>query len=371
MTNCKKNINKMKRLNVLGIISMFLLTLVFSCTTEKDEDLFIIDPVEPGKVFSDTVSVHLDSNLYLATRIKLYGDSAEVASKISYTTSFSKVIFKGLQLKKVKDNVEEFILCCKAKSAGIDTIFIKIEDVKVATYAVKIIAPEKPVNPKPLYTIDSLLTPTINGEYVKHKYYQLSYIEKYEGAEWVSHLLTKAMVKGTVERDDDFRADPLVKTGTADENDYSGTGYDRGHLCPAGDMKISETAMSESFFMSNMSPQNSSFNRGMWSRVEDIQRELATAEDSVIIISGPIFKDNIETIGKTTKITVPGYYFKIVYDITGEQKMTAWLFPNKKLNKGDGYNPEDFIVSVDKIEQETGIDFFRQLPDEIENKLEK
>ncbi len=90
---------------------------------------------------------------------------------------------------------------------------------------------------------------------ITHTAYSLNYSEDHEQAAWVAYKLTAEKVSGTCERTDDFRPDPMVMTGSAELSDYRGSGYDRGHLAPAGDMKWSPTAMSESFYMSNMSPQ--------------------------------------------------------------------------------------------------------------------
>ena len=109
--------------------------------------------------------------------------------------------------------------------------------------------------------------PIIGEQIVNHLGYSLSYNEKNEQASWVAYELTADQVRGTVKRKDSFRSDPLIKTGSASLSDYKGSGYDRGHLAPAADMKWSTTAMSESFFMSNMSPQLPGFNRGIWKKL--------------------------------------------------------------------------------------------------------
>ena len=104
-----------------------------------------------------------------------------------------------------------------------------------------------------------LLPTSTTGQVVTHTFYTLSYSEPHEQAEWVFYELTPALVNGSTPRKDDFRPDPLVSTTSAQLSDYRGSGFDRGHLCPAGDMKINHTAMSETFFMSNMSPQVAGF----------------------------------------------------------------------------------------------------------------
>ena len=121
----------------------------------------------------------------------------------------------------------------------------------------------------------------INGEQlVTHLGYSLSYNEKHEQANWVFYELTIDEVLGSIKRKDQFRADPNIKTGSASLSDYKRSGYDRGHLAPAADMKWSSKAMSESFFMSNMSPQTPSFNRGIWKKLENLVRKWAVENKS-------------------------------------------------------------------------------------------
>ncbi len=108
-----------------------------------------------------------------------------------------------------------------------------------------------------------LLPTSTTGQIVEHTYFTLSYSEDHEQAEWVYYELTPMLINGTQARTDNFRPDPKVSTVSAQLSDYKGSGYDRGHLCPAGDMKLNKTAMSETFYLSNMSPQEASFNRGI------------------------------------------------------------------------------------------------------------
>lgn len=208
-------------------------------------------------------------------------------------------------------------------------------------------------------------TPKSTGEIVKHNYYSFAYSETHEQPLWVLYELTPSMVNGSTKRTDDFRADPKVSTTSATLTDYKGSGYDRGHLCPAADMKQSHVAMSETFYLSNMSPQNASFNRGIWKSLESTVRSWAISENGVWVVTGAVFKDNIETIG-SNDVTVPGYYYKVIYDQTDEKKMIALVLPNKKGEK----QLSEYVVTVDQVEELTGIDFFPQLDDQIENKLE-
>ena len=114
--------------------------------------------------------------------------------------------------------------------------------------------------------------PKPEGEIIRHKYYTLSYNEDHEQANWVHYRLNPTFLNGTTPRINSFKVDPNVSTKSAELSDYKGSGYDRGHLAPAGDMKYSKESMIESFFMSNMSPQNPSFNRGIWRKLEEAIR---------------------------------------------------------------------------------------------------
>ena len=206
-----------------------------------------------------------------------------------------------------------------------------------------------------------------NGFLIQHQHYALSYVEEHEQAEWVAYELTKAEVLSNIaDRTDDFREDPLILTGSASLGDYRRSGYDRGHLAPAGDMGFSEVAMSESFFMSNMSPQNRKFNRGVWRELEDDVRDWAVANGNLYVVTGPVFGNNPEEIGENG-VSVPDYYYKVLLDYQApEIKAIGFLLPNQDISE----SPQDFVESIDDIEAYTGIDFFPELPDEIEEELE-
>ena len=175
---------------------------------------------------------------------------------------------------------------------------------------------------------DNLLPTSTTGAIIHHTYYCLSYDEAHEQAEWVYYELIPGMITGSIERTDNFRPDPNVSTGSAELIDYKGSGYDRGHLAPAGDMKSSRTAMSNSFYMSNMSPQEPSFNRGIWKTLEATVRTWAISSGKVYVATGPVFQNNKGSIG-TNQVTVPGHYYKVVYD-PSEEKMIGLVLPHEK-----------------------------------------
>jgi endonuclease G, mitochondrial len=206
--------------------------------------------------------------------------------------------------------------------------------------------------------------PKSGGEIVKHKYYTLSYNEAHEQANWVHYKLNPAFLSGSTPRTDSFKSDPLVSTESATKSDYKGSGYDRGHLAPAADMKYNSLAMLESFYMSNMSPQNPSFNRGIWKRLESLVRGWGEKFEIYVSTAGVLGSNNIGAIGKN-RVTIPSKYYKVIY-APNKNIMIGFLLSNAK-QSGSLYS---YTVSVDKIESLTGIDFFSELPDNIEEELE-
>ena len=212
----------------------------------------------------------------------------------------------------------------------------------------------------------SLLPTTSKGYVINHTYYTLSYSEANRQAEWVFYNLTPALINGTQTRTDDFRVDPLVKNNPVKSTDYTGSGYDRGHLCPAADMTLNLNAMSETFYMSNMSPQAPSFNRGIWSTLEDRVRTWALEKNGVYVVTGPILNNSCGAINNGT-IAVPCAYYKIIYKDNGTEQMAIALMLN---NQGSSANLITFVCTIDQVEALTGINFLSALPDNIENKLE-
>jgi len=206
--------------------------------------------------------------------------------------------------------------------------------------------------------------PKSEGEIIRHKYYILSYNEDHEQANWVHYKLNPTFLNGTTPRINSFKVDPKVSTKSAELIDYKGSGYDRGHLAPAGDMKYSRESMIESFFMSNMSPQDPSFNRGIWRRLEETIRKWGKSSEIFISTAGVLNIKNLGSIGGN-KVTIPSKYYKVIYS-PKNNSMIGFLLSNK----GSSSELKSFMVSIDSIESITGIDFFHELPNEIENSLE-
>ena len=165
-----------------------------------------------------------------------------------------------------------------------------------------------------------------DGIRVDYKHYCLGFNKEHKQANWVYYELGSANLTGKASRKNDFRVDPKISRWSATPDDYKRSGYDRGHLCPAADMSFNAKAMSETFYMSNMSPQVPMFNRGIWKELEEHVRNRARKE-KLYVVTGPIFKSNKGAIGKG-KVTVPGYYYKLFYS-PSKQQMIAYVLPNE------------------------------------------
>ena len=206
------------------------------------------------------------------------------------------------------------------------------------------------------------------GQVIQRTGYTLAYDKKTKTPQWVAWELTKEETKGNHERTDKFLPDPNVEGAKVVTTDYTGSGYDRGHMAPAGDMKWSKKAMEESFYMSNICPQIHHLNTGDWNELEANTRKWARRYGSVYVTCGPIYNGSRRTqyIGKN-RVKVPDAFFKVIL-IQSPKKTCAlgFFFENEA-----GQRPlNEYLVSVDYLEQTTGIDFFPALPDELENVLE-
>ena len=196
---------------------------------------------------------------------------------------------------------------------------------------------------------------SLADQIIKHTAFSLAYSEKHEQASWVQYKLYKSKLETLqVVRNNKFRQDSKVSTGSANLKDYKKSGYDRGHIAPCADFTYSNTTMLESFLMSNMSPQLPSFNRGKWKVLESRVREYALRYDSLLIITGPVLYsiNNHLTIGENN-VTIPEFYFKIIFDLK-EFTSVSYLMPNIKIENAI----DNYIVSIDSIESVTKIDFF-------------
>ena len=201
---------------------------------------------------------------------------------------------------------------------------------------------------------------------IHHNGYTVSYNKDLKIPNWVSYELTRQETKGKEKRSDNFIADPLVKGTIATNADYARSGYDKGHMAPAADMKWSPEVMKESFYFSNMCPQRPQLNRRGWKNLEEKIRDWAIADSAVIVICGPIIERESKTIGKN-KVAVPQQFFKVVLSpFVKPVRGIGFLFNNRQ-----AVEPlSTYAVTIDSIEKLTNMDFFSPLPDEIENEVE-
>lgn len=219
--------------------------------------------------------------------------------------------------------------------------------------------------------LNNIELPTIldgrSDRVITHKGYTVSYNYDWKIPNWVAYELTATEVQGEVPRYDKFKPDPMVPQNvTATTNDYKYSGYDRGHMAPAADMKWDEQAMRESFYLSNICPQNPNLNGGVWKDLEEQVRDLASQKGNIFVVCGPIVNDISTTIGEN-KVVVPQAFFKVLLQKDDNEIHTiGFIYENKS-----GKKPmSTYAMSVDEIEEITNIDFFPSLPNKIEKKTE-
>lgn len=204
-----------------------------------------------------------------------------------------------------------------------------------------------------------------------------SIIKEYEGftvdfnpenktPNYVAWILQGEETEGASARSNKFWTDKDLK-GCPDTRDYSRSGYDRGHMCPAGEQKWSDEAMHNSFVMANICPQKHELNTGAWKTLEDKERTWAKRDGAIVIIAGPIYdSSDTETIGYA-KVRVPSAFFKVLLaPYANPMRAIGFVYPNMKCEG----NMSNYAVTVDDVEKMTGLDFFSTLPDDIENDIE-
>jgi endonuclease G len=208
-------------------------------------------------------------------------------------------------------------------------------------------------------------------ELIEHPGHMLVYEEKHEQARWVAHIASPDLIVGNLARIDSFLPDPLVRTGTAVTADYWYSGYDRGHLVPSADMRWNQTALAATYLYSNISPQLPDLNRNSWAELEDwVRRYVNYSKRRVFVVTGPVLLDGLPTMqkeGRKNEVSIPERFFKVIADLDGpEPKAIAFLQSNGK----NEYPTISYAVSVDSVEQVSGIDFFPALDDALEARIE-
>lgn len=201
---------------------------------------------------------------------------------------------------------------------------------------------------------------------IRRKAYITSYNKETKLPNWVAWHLTSDHADGVYKRISKYFEDYDVPTPRATDEDYRGSGWTHGHMCPAGDNKWDIKAMEESNILTNICPQDGQLNTGVWNRIEQDCRKWAKRYGDIFIVCGPVLLNvEHETIGNN-KIVVPEAFFKVVLCLNPKPKAIGFVIRNN-----DGSKKRDnYINTIDEVERITGIDFFPSLPDEVENAVE-
>ncbi|MCM1369623.1 MAG: DNA/RNA non-specific endonuclease [Candidatus Amulumruptor caecigallinarius] len=213
----------------------------------------------------------------------------------------------------------------------------------------------------------NVIIPNPGGSTVKdYEGFRLSFNHDNHTPDWVAWELLASETAGPTKRYSKFWQDTSLR-GCAETNDYTKSGYDRGHMCPAADQKWSEEAMRDCFSLANICPQNHSLNSGAWSTLEKKERLWAQRDKSLVIVAGPIYSpEDTKRIGNTG-VRVPSAFFKAILALNADKpRAIAFVYPNMT-SPG---NMANYAMSVDELEQLTGYDFFAALDDETEAAVE-
>ena len=231
--------------------------------------------------------------------------------------------------------------------------------VPVGTNSTKHLAPKAEDSKK---AINSELQST--DDVIEYLGYSVSYNKERKIPNWVSYELLASETDGPYSRKGkNFRQDPSLRLPQAEDNDYRNSGWSRGHMAPAGDFKWSDDAMWDTFYFTNCCPQDQSLNAGQWSTLEKKVRDWANRFGSVRVVTGPlVWENSYGTIGYN-KVVVPDAFFKAV--LAGEQSIAFVMY-----NKSENENMQKCAMSVDQLEELSGIDFFAELDDTLEPQVE-
>ena len=222
--------------------------------------------------------------------------------------------------------------------------------------------------------------------------YGITYSLEWDNAKianrWTCYELHAGNSMSSVGRDDDFKADPEVAVSST-LNDYKGSGFSRGHLCPSADRLCSVEQNKQTFFLTNMQPQYQSHNGGLWSRLETEVRNYATDDsktqshcDTLYIVKAATITDKVTIKGAqvdgvyaercNNRLLVPKYFYMALLHYnkaTDTYQALAFWTDHVDTNQSVAHLG-DYAITIDELEQRTGIDFFCNLPDEIEDAVE-
>ncbi len=205
-----------------------------------------------------------------------------------------------------------------------------------------------------------------NDELADRAYFVLCHSASRKVPTWVGYELKPEHLSGSARRPHHFRRDTALANEGARDADYRGSGYSRGHLAPAADFAWSDDAIRATFLLSNAAPQSQATNAGAWAKLERTVRRLATDADAVYVYSGPLFEGPSEVIGEG-RVAVPSHFFKtVLVERRGVRAMYAAIVPNR----ASGGALEQFLTTVEEVQQRTGLDFFSALEPAEQHALE-
>lgn len=205
-----------------------------------------------------------------------------------------------------------------------------------------------------------------NGTRIDYDYFSVDFNSDLHIPNWVAWELTRDETFGTEKRSKFLRDNSV--DGCPNSSDYTGSGYDRGHMAPAADMKWSPTAMEQCFYMTNICPQSHILNGGTWKKLEEKCRIWARVDSAIIIVCGPILTPAPDEFIGRSEVAVPKGFFKVICSPHADPpRAIGFIMPNGKVEGG----LQAAAVSVDSVESITGLDFFSALPDSIEDAIER
>ncbi|MDD4609531.1 MAG: DNA/RNA non-specific endonuclease, partial [Bacteroidaceae bacterium] len=203
--------------------------------------------------------------------------------------------------------------------------------------------------------------------------FSLEYDRAQRHAKWVAFSFDRTTAKTGSGRTDQWGNDPAIPSNDrSSRSDFYG--YDRGHICASYDRQYSEEANIQTFYYSNMSPQIGNFNQHIWvnleQKVQNWGRSSVFRNELYVVKGGTIKADQVLGYNGPHNIPVPRYYWMtLVCEKNGYYKGIAFWLEHKSY--GDGpFDFETFAISIDELEKRTGFDFFPNLPDDIEDKIE-
>ena len=213
--------------------------------------------------------------------------------------------------------------------------------------------------------LDKGMPSTNSDQFLCRDGYAVGYNYDTKNADWVAYHITAESVNITNKRSNAFKEDSeMPDYARSTLADYKGSGYDRGHLAPSATMDFSQESMKQSFLMSNMSPQLPGFNRVGWRVLEEHVRDLANEYNELYVVTGPIYQGNEGTIGNG--VVIPSAFYKVILDPSFDEAI-AFIVPHRDVSSSELAN---FITTIDEVERQTGLDFFAQTPDSIEDNME-